>query len=44
MEEAVHETISKRKHSQPGQLKEEERKLKSLIKKTNSTLSLQVSR
>ena len=44
MEEAVHETISKRKHSQPGQLKEEERKLKSLIKKTNSTLSLKVSR
>ena len=44
MEKAAHDTISKRNRPQPGWFKGDEHKLKSLIEKRNSALSLKISR
>ena len=44
MEEAAHETLTKRNRPQPGWFKQNEVSLKSLIEKRNSALSLKISR
>ena len=41
---AAHETLPKRNRSQPGWSKQNEVRLKSLIEKRNSALSLKISR
>ena len=44
MEKAAHETLPKRNSLQPGWFKQNEVRLKSLIEKRNSALSLKISR
>ena len=44
MENTAHETIPKRNRPQPGWFNENEQKLKPLIEKRNSVISLKISR